>query len=121
VYGKKGDLDQAKDYYQRALEIKEKQLGPNHVDVALTYNNIGLVYREKGDLDQAKDYFQRALEIKEKQLGPNHVKVAHAYNNIGLVYCDKGDLDQANDYYVPTSTGNSRETTWSKPCCCTYL
>jgi tetratricopeptide (TPR) repeat protein len=26
VYSKKGDLDKAKDYYQRALEIKEKQV-----------------------------------------------------------------------------------------------
>ena len=68
VYSKKGDLDQALDYYQRALEIKEKQLGPNHVDVAVSYNNIGEVYSKKGDLDQAMDYYRRALEIKEKQL-----------------------------------------------------
>jgi preprotein translocase subunit SecA/nephrocystin-3 len=68
VHYDKGDLDQAKDYYQRALEIREKQLGPNHVHVADSYNNIGLVHYDKCDLDQAKDYYQRALEIKEKQL-----------------------------------------------------
>ena len=87
------------DYYHRALEIKEKQIGPNHVDVALSYNNISLVYYDKADLAQAKDYYQRALEIREKQLGPNHVDVPVSYNNIGLVYSKKGDLDQAMDYY----------------------
>ena len=54
MYTEKGDIDQAKDYYQRALEIQEKQLGPNHVDVAVSYNNIGAVYYDKGNLDQAK-------------------------------------------------------------------
>ena len=63
MYYKKGDLDMANDYYQRALEIGEKQLGPNHVDVAVSYNNIGLVYYDKGDLDKANDYYQRAMEI----------------------------------------------------------
>ncbi|CAB4037426.1 nephrocystin-3-like, partial, partial [Paramuricea clavata] len=98
-YARMGHFDQAKDYYQRALEIEEKQLGPDHVDLAKFYNNIGGVYCTKGDLNQAKDYYQRALEIKDKQLGPNHVDVAVNYNNIGSVYYKKGDLDQAKDYY----------------------
>ena len=80
-------------------KLKKEQLGPNHVDVALSYNNIGLVYSKKGDLDQALDNYQRAQEIKEKQQGPNHVDVADSYNNIGEVYSKKGDLDQAMDYY----------------------
>ena len=99
LYMQLAEFDKAEVYHQQALEIKEKQLGPNHLNVALTYNNIGLVYRKKGDPDQAKDYFQRALEILEKQLGPNHVDVARTYNNIGLVYRKKGDLDQAKDYF----------------------
>ena len=82
MYNEKGDLDKAKDYFQQALEIQEKKLGSNHVDVAVSYNNIGVVYKKKGDLDQAKDYYQRALEIKEKNLGLNHVDVAGSYNNI---------------------------------------
>ena len=86
MYQRKGDLDLAKDYYQRAPEIQGKQLVPNHVDVASSYNNICNVYQRKGDLNQAKDYHQRAIEIKEKQLGPNHVDVASSYNNIGNVY-----------------------------------
>jgi Tfp pilus assembly protein PilF len=87
------------DYHQRALEIVEKQLGPNHVGLAVSCSNIGLVYYTTGDLDKANDYYRRALEIEEKQLGPNHVDVAVSYNNIGLVYYDKGDLDKANDYF----------------------
>ena len=61
-----GELEQAKDYHQRALEIWIKVLGPNHIDVATSCNNLGLVYEAMGELEQAKDYHQRALEIELK-------------------------------------------------------
>ena len=66
--------------------------------VAISYNNIGLVYYEKGDLDKALEYHQRALTIKERD-APNSLTVATSYNNIGLVYYEKGDLDQALEHY----------------------
>ncbi len=36
-----GEFAKAKDYYERALEIRKEQLGPNHVDVAASYNDLG--------------------------------------------------------------------------------
>ena len=54
-YKKMGELGKAMDYHQRAVEIDEKLLGPNHVGLVVSYNNIGLVYYDKGDLDKAKD------------------------------------------------------------------
>ena len=62
-----------------------KQLGPEHVDVATSYDNLGTVYRNLGDFQQAKDSHARALDIRLKQLGPEHVDVAPFYNNPG--YC----------------------------------
>ena len=49
----KGNLDQAKNYYTSALDILLKQLGPEHVDVAASYNNLGTVYSSLGDIQQA--------------------------------------------------------------------
>jgi hypothetical protein len=43
VCGDKGDLQLASDYHQRALEIELEQLGPNHMDVAGSYNNLGVI------------------------------------------------------------------------------
>ena len=65
VYHAKGELDQDKDYYERALAIREKQLSRDHVDVARSYSNLGAVYHAKGEIDQAKDYYERALAVKE--------------------------------------------------------
>ena len=51
-----GDLSQAKDYHDRALAIRLKKLGPDHVDVAKSYSNQGIVHYKLGDLSQAKDF-----------------------------------------------------------------
>jgi tetratricopeptide (TPR) repeat protein len=53
VYYKKDDLEKAKDYYERALEIRKEQLGPNHVHVAVSYFRLGHVYCKKDDLEKA--------------------------------------------------------------------
>ena len=76
-----------------------KVLGPNLIDVATSYNHLGLVYEAMGELEQAKDYHQRALEIRINVLGPNHVKVVTSYNNLGLVYEAMSEVEQARNYH----------------------
>nr|XP_058960257.1 uncharacterized protein LOC131787183 [Pocillopora verrucosa] len=87
------------DCYKRALEIQMKQLGPEHVDVATSYNNLGNLHSDLGDTDEAKDCYKRALEIRLKTLGPEHVHVASSYNNLGNLHSDLGDTDEAKDCY----------------------
>ena len=77
------------------MEIWEKQLGPDHPDVALGLNNLGLLYNNLGDYDKAEPLYKRALEIWEKQLGPDHPQVAIRLNNLGLLYNNLGDYDKA--------------------------
>ena len=89
-----------KDSHARALDIRLKQLGPEHVHVATSYNNLGIVYTNQGDFHQAKDSHARALVIRLKQLGPEHVDVASSYNNLGIVYRNLGDFQQAMDNYA---------------------
>ena len=76
IYQDIGDLEQAKEYQQRALNIRLDKLGPEHVDVATNYNNLADIYQDLGDLEQAKEYQQRALKIALDKLGPKHVDVA---------------------------------------------
>ncbi|KAJ7377680.1 hypothetical protein OS493_027759 [Desmophyllum pertusum] len=87
-----------------------QQLGPEHVDVAATYGNLGSVHQALGDFEQAKDYHHRALEIRLKQLGPEHVDVATtyaAYSNLGAVHQDLGDFEQAKDYHSSCSRNSA--------------
>ena len=76
LYIKLGDFQQAKDNHARALDIRLKQLGPEHVHVATSYDNLGTVYTNQGDFhQQAKDNCARALHIYVRQLGLEHVHV----------------------------------------------
>ena len=78
--------------------IELDKLGPEHVNVARSYNNLASIYQDLGDLDQAKEYQQRALVIELDKLGPKHVNVARSYNNLASIYKDLGDLEQAKEY-----------------------
>ncbi len=35
------------------------------MDVAASYNNLGMVYADTGEFAKAKDYYERALEIQK--------------------------------------------------------
>ena len=98
IYNDVGDYEQAKEYQQRALAIRLEKLGPEHVDVAMSYNNLALIYKGLGELEQAKEYQQRALAIRLERLGPKHVDVAISYNNLALIYKGLGELEKAKEY-----------------------
>ncbi|NIU80715.1 tetratricopeptide repeat protein, partial [Candidatus Bathyarchaeota archaeon] len=66
VYETRGSLNQALEYYHRALEIYKE------IDVkqgmALILNNLGSAYETRGDLIQSLAYHRKSLEIR-KSLG----------------------------------------------------
>ena len=45
-----GELEQAKDYHERPNDILINVLGLKHINVATSYNNLGMVYQAMGDL-----------------------------------------------------------------------
>jgi tetratricopeptide (TPR) repeat protein len=80
-----GDYSGARPYYERALVIREKVLGPEHPGTALSLNNLGALLRSQGDLAGARPYFERALAIWEDQLGPDHPDTKIARRNLELL------------------------------------
>ena len=71
---------------KKALEIAEKNVGPNHPDVATSLNNLALLYANQGEYTSAEPLYKRALTIREKALGPDHPSVAGSLNNLALLY-----------------------------------
>jgi len=47
-------------------------LGPDHLDTALSLNNMGMLLKDMGDYEGARPYYERALAIFEVALGPDH-------------------------------------------------
>jgi tetratricopeptide (TPR) repeat protein len=100
-YGKhgKGDFKKSISYYEKALEIEQKTLPPNHPDLATSYNNIGLVYDNMGEYSKALLFYEKALKILQKNLPSNHPHLATSYNNIGLVSKSTGEYSKALSFY----------------------
>jgi CHAT domain-containing protein len=84
---------------QRALEIREKQLGPEHPDTVTALNNLAFVYWNMRRYQKALPLYQRVLEIHEKRLGPEHPEAAISLNNLAFVYERMGDYPKALPLY----------------------
>jgi hypothetical protein len=50
------EATEMKSPFKRALAIQEQALGPNHPDVALTLNNLAIVYKDEGKLDKVRNF-----------------------------------------------------------------
>ncbi len=93
--------DKAIQFYERALEIKEKTLGKDHPDVATTLRSLGLVYKAQERYDKSIEYFKRVLEvleISEKDLG-NHYLVGFTLFYLRSAYDAQGSVYKAQKQY----------------------
>ena len=93
------DYPKAMSVYKKALHHARKQSGEESQDVALCYNNIGLVYDEQGDYSSALEYHQKVLSMQQDFFGEQHPNVASSYNNIGQFYYNNGNYRKAMEYY----------------------
>jgi CHAT domain-containing protein/tetratricopeptide (TPR) repeat protein len=80
---------------ERALEIRQRVLGPEHPSFAHALNNLAVLHRDKGDYARAEPLFIRGLAIRERALGPEHPDVAQSLNNLAGLYLNKGAYAKA--------------------------
>jgi tetratricopeptide (TPR) repeat protein len=99
IKNRQGEYQEAITFYEKSLEIKEKTLPPNHLNLASSYNNIGSVYYSMGDNSKALSYYEKDLEIKQQSLPPTHPKLAKSYIAHGLVYNNMGEHSKAIAFY----------------------
>ena len=94
-----GNYEKALEYYDNALEVRERILGSDHPSTATTYNNMAGVYKAQGEYEKALEYYGKVLEVRERVLGRGHPDTATTYNNMAGVYEDQGDYEKALEYY----------------------
>jgi hypothetical protein len=66
------ELAAARALFERALDIHEQVLGPDHPTTSRSLNGLALLLRDQGDPAAARPLFERALAIRERVLGPDH-------------------------------------------------
>jgi tetratricopeptide (TPR) repeat protein len=83
-------LKAAVDYYQQALAL----LPPDAVDdLAVTHNQLGLIYNDAGDLERALEHYNKSVQYKEA--AGNIYAAGNTRFNIALMFFQNGRLTDA--------------------------
>ena len=100
-------LEKANLYYQKrdltsSLKTLESAVNlftddNDLLNIAVSYNEIGLIYDETGFFDDAINRFEQAIEIL-KDL-PEHKVIIQIYNNLANVYNHLENLEKSYEYY----------------------
>jgi tetratricopeptide (TPR) repeat protein len=94
-----GRFGEADGLYRRALEIREREEGPNHPDVAATLNNMAALQVAQENYEGARPLLERALAIRQTALGPAHVLTAESLSNLALLFAAQGNATAAEPLY----------------------
>eukprot|EP00051_Salpingoeca_urceolata_P002904 m.2830 g.2830 ORF g.2830 m.2830 type:complete len:806 (+) comp1239_c0_seq1:59-2476(+) len=77
---------------EKALALREKEYGKDHLFTGNLEHKIALVAEGLRDLPSAAAHYQRAFRILVEQLGPKHIETAYCLNNAA------GVMEQLEDY-----------------------
>ena len=109
LYEDQGKLGEAEQMYNRALQGKEKALGPNHTSTLNTVNNLGLLYQDQGKLGEAEQMYNRALRGYEEALGNESLQTyqpaLNTMNNLANLYAKQGQYASAQAMYSRALSG----------------
>jgi tetratricopeptide (TPR) repeat protein len=89
----------AESFLKRALAIREKLLGEEHLAVADTHITLGYLYEAQRRYDEANAHHLRSLEIREKLQGKDHLDVATQLSHLASMYRSQGRYPEAEPLY----------------------
>ena len=81
--------------HREALAMHRKLLGNEHLEVATSLGNLGLLLQYQGDYERAEPLQRESLALARKLLGDDHPNVATGLNNLALTLYSKGDYEEA--------------------------
>ena len=90
-----GRLHEAVNDIRDAIAAKEKALGPEDPDVALSLANAASYLDELGEIEAAARYAERAVKIMEGTLGLDHPKAGVPLTNYAELLVRLGRFDDA--------------------------
>jgi CHAT domain-containing protein/tetratricopeptide (TPR) repeat protein len=94
-----GKYDDAQPYFEGALEIRERMLGPDHPGVSQAIHDLAVLHYYKGEYTKAEPLYRRALAAREKSLGAEHLDVAASLSNLATLYSSLGEYSKAEPLY----------------------
>jgi serine/threonine protein kinase/tetratricopeptide (TPR) repeat protein len=90
IYRRLGLYDKAEPLLEQALASGNAAFHEDHVDVAQTLHDLGVVLADKGDYAFAAQRLEEALAMRRRLFGYDHADVAVTLSELGRVYQDLG-------------------------------
>lgn len=84
-------LSDSEKLFDPILKIREKYLGENHPDTAVTYFSLGRLSNRKGMFKDSIDYYKKAIKINEEAFGKINIENWEIYNYLETAYSNIGD------------------------------
>ncbi len=94
-----GQFSQAQGYLGKAQDIFLQILGPEHPQVAQSFNDLAKLCSLQGNYVQAEGLYTHALAIREQVLEPEHPDIAQSFNDLAELSFYQGNYVQAEGLY----------------------
>lgn len=99
LYDQTENGNEAKKFYERAIELFMRLDPPAMLDVADLKNNLAFLYEAEGDDNHAETLLLDALKISHDELGKEDSETAAICNNLGALYQKTGHYIQAREMH----------------------
>ncbi len=113
---KNGEVQEAILIAEEALTSAIKTFGEDHLQVAISLNNLAAFYKSLEKFAEAEPLYLKAISLLEKLKGKEHPDVASCLNNLGDLYLACGKYLDSEKYYkealsiLEKKYGKSHET-----------
>jgi eukaryotic-like serine/threonine-protein kinase len=95
TYQDLGLFPQAKEQFERALELRQHVLGAKDPKTLQTVSSLGTILLKQGKLPEAEALLSQNLEMERRVLGSTHPNTLATMNNLGIVYTEEAKYRDA--------------------------
>lgn len=86
LHTRTGAVELAEAELRRAVTMREKNLGTNHLLVAESCANLGILLMQKGRLNEALPLLRHAAAVTHSSTGPQSAQTTAAWQNLEQLY-----------------------------------
>jgi CHAT domain-containing protein/lipopolysaccharide biosynthesis regulator YciM len=95
---KEGKTAEALLLMERLIELKEKLVGSDTINVASFHQQLASAFWKNGDFDRAERHYLYALKIEEQVRGPEHKDLFYSVYALGMLNVRKNEYAKAEHY-----------------------
>ncbi|MBM3852740.1 MAG: tetratricopeptide repeat protein, partial [Verrucomicrobia bacterium] len=103
-----GGSDKAAEHFERVLQIRKTELGPDHEHTFNAMHNLGTAYGRIQRLPEAASLLEQTLASRRRLSGPETLATLNTMNSLALVYWAQRRIPEAAALLKPVVEINQR-------------